>query len=527
MKIVLVRPNYESHIITPPLGLGYLASYLKQHGIEATIIDGLRDGLPEDTLLKQIAAQQPDVVGITCLTAFYHQVVSLSRQLKQRGMRVVIGGVHPTFLPYETLEDSQADYVVRGEGETALLRLLESDFIHEAIPGVYTIDDARMGKLPEEKAPWCKDLDELPFPDWQQIDPRTYPKAPHGAIVKNFPIGVVTSTRGCPQACTFCASPKFYERKLRFRSPENVVDEIQYLAERFGVREIHFEDDNLTFKRSHVEEICRLIIERGIKVSWACPNGIRADRVDEELIRLMKRAGCYYFAYGIESANPGILKNIKKSETIETIERAIDTAAKVGISCQGFFIFGLPGETPETIEETIQFAAKSKLSRAQFLILDVIPGSGLWDSLRGQFIPDWEKNSYKEPEWIPEGLSREQLQRAQSRAFRKFYSHPGRFLRLALSIRPQQLKFVLQRLLDYRILGSSQRERDSVSRAPEIVVSVNAMGTTPSVEAVAEEVGSQCPAVVDEHVVVGGLDQAFEAFRENDVVEPFFPAQDT
>ena len=467
MKVVLVRPNYDSHIITPPLGLGYLASYVKQHGIDGKIIDGLRDNLPEDTLIDRIASERPDLVGITCLTAFYNQVVRLSRRLKDRGMRVVIGGVHPTFLPYETLEDSGADYVVRGEGETALLELLQSDFAHEAIPGIYTLDDARMGKLPDERAAWCTDLDALPFPDWQQIDPRTYPKAPHGAIVKRFPIGVVTSTRGCPQACTFCASPKFYERKLRFRSPENVVDEVQLLVERFGVREIHFEDDNLTSKRSHVEAICRLILQRGIKVSWACPNGIRADRVDEELIRLMKRAGCYYFAYGIESANPQILRNVKKRETIDTIRRAIDVAAKVGISCQGFFVFGLPGETPETMEETIQFAVRSRLSRAQFLILDVIPGSELWNTLSGRFDPNWSKKSYKEPEWIPEGLTREALKAAQSRAFRKFYSRPGRFLRLAASIKPSQLKYLLHRLADYRILGSSGRAKDvAVATAP-------------------------------------------------------------
>jgi len=465
-KVVLVRPNYDSHIITPPLGLGYLASYLQQHGIDARIIDALRDGVAEDALVEQIASERPDLVGITCLTAFYHEAVRLCRRLKDRGMRVVIGGVHPTFLPYETLEDSGAAYVVRGEGETALLDLLESGFAYEAIPGVYTLDDARMGKAPDQKAAWCTDLDALPFPDWRQIDPRTYPKAPHGAIVKGFPIGVVTSTRGCPHACTFCASPQFYERRLRFRSPENVVDEVQLLVEQFGVKEIHFEDDNLTFKRSHVEGICDLILQRGIKVRWACPNGIRADRVDEALVKLMKRAGCYCFAYGIESANPQILRNIRKSETIETMRRAIDIAAEAGIACQGFFVFGLPGETPETIQETIQFAVKSRLARAQFLILDVIPGSALWETLKGRFEPNWGKNSFKEPEWLPEGLTREMLKAAQSRAFRKFYSRPGRFLRLAASIKPAQLKYLLHRLADYRLLGSSVRAEDLAAAAP-------------------------------------------------------------
>lgn len=454
MRIVLVRPNYDSHIITPPLGLGYLASYLKRHGLEAKIIDALRDDLSTEALLERILAQKPDAVGITCLTAFYQQVVRLSTLLKQRGIRVILGGVHPTFLPRETLRDSQADYVVRGEGEIALLKLAQNGFLNRGIPGVYSSGDVRAGKAPDAKAPWVEDLDELPFPDWEQIDPNSYPEAPHGAIVKHFPIGVVTTTRGCPHQCTFCASPRFYNRKIRFRSPENVVEEIRYLVERFGAREIHFEDDNLTFKRDHVERICNLIIQSGIKISWACPNGIRADRVDEDLIRLMKESGCYYFAYGVESANQQILENVKKHERLETIQSAIDMASRAGISCQGFFIFGLPGETPETIEETIQFAKNSNLSRAQFLILDVLPGSELWETLKGKFRPDWTKNSFKEPEWIPDGLTKDQLKRAQSRAFRKFYSSPARFLRLAVSLKPGQLKYIARRLKDYRILGA-------------------------------------------------------------------------
>jgi radical SAM superfamily enzyme YgiQ (UPF0313 family) len=459
VRVVLVRPNYDTHIITPPLGLGYLASYLKKHGIEARIIDGLRDNLTIEALGKRILLEKPDAVGITCLTAFYKEAILLSGLLKQKNVRVVFGGVHPTFLPYQTLRDSRADYVIRGEGEIALLKLVQRDFAGDGIPGVYSKGDIEAGTVPDEKAERSDSLDELPFPDWDQIDPNTYPLAPHGAVVRNHPIGVIITTRGCPYRCTFCASPQFYDRKLRFRSPEKVVEEIEQLVQRFRVREIHFEDDNLTFKRDHVERICNLIIENGLKISWACPNGIRADTVDERLIRLMKKSGCYSLAYGIESASPQILRNAKKHEKMEAIERAINLTKKAGVSCQGFFIFGLPGETPETIEETIRFAQKSKLSRAQFLILDVIPGSELWDTLKGQFTPDWTKNSFKEPEWIPDGLSKEQLKQAQSRAFLKFYSNPSRFLRLAACVKPRQFGYLWHRLKDYRILDVTRRRK--------------------------------------------------------------------
>ncbi len=452
MRIVLVRPNYKSHIITPPLGLGYLASYLKKEGIESIIIDGLRENLDSHALLKRILSYSPDLVALTCLTAFYHEVIEVSNLVKKAKILCVIGGVHPTFLPHQTLIDSHADYVVCGEGEIALTKLIKNDLRNDGIKGVYSRSDLQDDNSVVEKAERVEDLDILPFPDWEQIDPNIYPQAPHGAIVENYPIGIIMTTRGCPYECTFCASPKFYDRKIRFRSPENVVEEIKYLVEEFGVKEIHFEDDNLTLKRQHIKRICDLIIEKNLNITWACPNGIRADKIDEDLAELMAKSGCYYFAYGVESANSNILKMIKKEETIEQIEKSIDCADKKGISCQGFFIFGLPGETKETIKESIKFAVKSRLSRAQFIILDVLPGSELWDTLKNKFVPNWQKNSYKEPEWIPEGLTKEYLLKAQSKAFFKFYFRPKIFFKLISMIKIKQIKFLWKRLTEYRLV---------------------------------------------------------------------------
>jgi anaerobic magnesium-protoporphyrin IX monomethyl ester cyclase len=235
MKIVLVRPNYKSHIITPPLGLGYLASRLKTRGIEAKIIDSLKDGAKPDDLAARIVGERADAVGITCLTAFYKEVVDLSLRLKQAGQRVIIGGVHPTFLPHQTLKDSGCDYVITGEGELSLLALAQAGFVNSDIPGVYSLRDLPDSSTPFRKAEPVANLDDLPFPDWEQLDPRTYPKAPHGAIVRHYPIGVVTATRGCPYACTFCASPQFYDRTIRFRSPAKVLAEIRHLVDTFGV----------------------------------------------------------------------------------------------------------------------------------------------------------------------------------------------------------------------------------------------------------------------------------------------------
>ena len=449
MEIALVRVKYNSHIITPPLGLGYLASYAQKFGHKVLIIDALRDNLSNEQVVEKINAAGISAVGITCLSAFYNEVVELSKMLKAEGKKVFIGGIHPTFMPKQTLIDTGADYVSLGEGEISLKKLLDANFDGTGIQGIYNLENLPDKPIKGEKV---ENLDDLPMPDWGQISPKSYPRAPHGAVTKTYPIGIIITTRGCPYGCKFCASPNFYDRKIRFRSPKNVVDEIEYLVKNHGVKEIHFEDDNFTLKRSHAYEVCKMIVDRKIKITFTCPNGIRADKVDKELLLMMKKAGCYCFAYGIESANPQILKNINKDEDIETIKKSIDIAADCGIDCVGFFIFGLPGETKQSIEQSINFALSSKLTRAQFMIFDVLPGCNLYDDLDGQFESDFSKESYCSPEYVPETLTKQDLIDAQERAFRKFYFRPRIMFRMLRSVTLSQIGFLAKRLLTFGII---------------------------------------------------------------------------
>jgi radical SAM superfamily enzyme YgiQ (UPF0313 family) len=228
---------------------------------------------------------------------------------------------------------------------------------------------------------------------------------------------------------------------------------MKLLIEKYHVKEIQFLDDNLTLRRSHAEKICNFIIENNIKISMSLPNGVRADSLDEDLIKLMKKAGFYLFGLGIESANKTILKNIEKGESIETIKNAIKMLSKNGITTLGFFIFGLPGETKETIKETTEFALKSGLERAQFGIFDVLPGCELWNKLSGKFMSNFVKKSYAEPEWIPEGLTKSDLLKAQSSAFRKFFFRPKTFFKNVRYIKPAQILYLLKRLFYFRIVG--------------------------------------------------------------------------
>ncbi len=448
MKIGLLRPKYKTHLITPPLGLGYVSSYLKSRGWQTKIVDGLNLGLDNDELVRRVS--DCDIVGITCLSAFYLEVADLSRKLKKNNKIVVLGGVHPSILPEQSLKDSQADYVVVGEGEITFDELLVSLEKGEKpeLPGIYYLGQKNF--RPRELLP---ELDALPFPDWEGMDPRNYQKAPHGALIKNFPVAPVVTTRGCPYACKFCASPSFWGQRLRARSPKKVVEEIEYLVRDFGVREIHFEDDNLTLRREHVRAICNLILEKNIKISWATPNGIRADQVDAEILALMKKAGCYYVVFGIESGNQVILENINKKETLSDIEKAVKLAHGLGMLTQGFFIFGLPGETEATIKNSIEFAKKIPLDRAQFLILDLLPGSALWQEHKEEYAPDYRKESYHEPTWVPSSVSAEILKKWQPIAFRSFFFRPGPLFSLVRFFRFSQLRHIFNRLRDFHVFN--------------------------------------------------------------------------
>ncbi|HDP73502.1 MAG TPA: radical SAM protein [Candidatus Woesearchaeota archaeon] len=452
MKIVLARPRYDTHVITPPLGLGYLASFLKKKGIECVVIDGLNEDLSNDKLTERIARERPDAVGISCVTFYYKETVMLSRKLKNIGLKCIIGGMHPSFCPFETLKEAKCDFVVCGEGELPLLELAKSDFSgKKRIKGVYFNSEelAENKGQPIEMANTVENLDELPFPDWKQINPNNYPFSPHGAFVKNFPVAPLLTSRGCPFDCSFCASPSFYNRRIRFRSPENVVAEIKLLVKYFGVREIHFEDDNLTLDRENAKRIFELMIKENVNVSWACPNGIRADKVDMELLRLMRRSGCYSVSFGIESGSDEILKKVKKKESLEIISKAISMSKKAGIEANGFFILGLPGETKKTINETISFAVNSGLDGAHFDALDMFPGCKLWNEVKGEELSTrWRKP----PQWVPEGLSKNDLVKARRKAFLRFYLRPRIFMKTLKKIKLKQAYYIIKRSFDYKVL---------------------------------------------------------------------------
>jgi anaerobic magnesium-protoporphyrin IX monomethyl ester cyclase len=245
-----------------------------------------------------------------------------------------------------------------------------------------------------------------------------------------MPFAAMVTSRGCPYRCAYCSKPVFGSR-FRARSPEHVVEEIVYLQDRFGVKEIAFYDDTFTLDKKRIHALAEGIIARKLKIAWTCET--RVNLVDRELLTHMKRAGCYALAYGIESASPDIIDVLCKDTTIEQVEKAVKGSREAGLQVIGYFMLGSPGETPDTIRQTIEFAKKLKVDFAQFSITTPFPGTGLYDVYmqgRKEEI-SWESFVYAgtdnptTPVFESDLLSREDLTYWTRRAYRDFYLRPS------------------------------------------------------------------------------------------------------
>jgi radical SAM superfamily enzyme YgiQ (UPF0313 family) len=400
MNILLIRPKSRVDSIIPPLGLGYLAKqvYLNH---KVKIIDCLKDGISEKKLLNYIDEYQPDLVGFTAFHTDKEVVLKYLIEIKKykKDITTVIGG------PYSSCEEpknifsffgSYLDFAFAGEAELGFKNFVEKlknyNFDYFDIDGLIWLDKNR--NVIKNKVRFVENLDLINPPLWEEIKPNTYPLAPQGGFLKKYPFTSINISRGCPHRCSFCAGHIISGYKVRYRSIENVIDEIKLLYYEYGIREFHILDDNFTFNKSYVEEFCRNIIKLNLNISFACPNGVRIDTLDEEVLKLMKKTGFYILHLGIESGSSKILTYMHKDLTTKEVLEKTKLMKKLNFELCGYFIFGYPKERFFDRIKTIFFSLKLPLTKVMFMNFMPIPSTEAYKQFEFEKINLYKKTFY-------------------------------------------------------------------------------------------------------------------------------------
>jgi|ETNmetMinimDraft_20_1059909.scaffolds.fasta_scaffold32771_1 radical SAM superfamily enzyme YgiQ (UPF0313 family) len=420
----------------PPFGLACIASYIREHSFSVGIMDALAEDMEPMQVLDYIGKHQPKVIGFSAMTPQFLRTVRIAKDISKRFPEIltIIGGHHASIMPYETLEeDCCLDLLVYGEGEETFLEIInkykergwnKEEFLKDAdclkaIDGIAFRDKDSNIKINKSRRQ-IEDLDSLPSPAWDLLPLGKYIPLPNQYL--NKPVIHMVSIRGCPFDCDFCSNNSVFGRKIRARSPERVVDDIKYVKSKYNMKEISFWDDTMTVNKKWLEKFCNCLIENKVNVTWTCYS--RVDTVNLEILKLMKKAGCWNIFYGYESGNQQLLDNINKGITLEQIRNANKWTKEAGIEVRASFMIALPGETPEMAKKTIDFAIELEPEYAQFSITTPYPGTKLFDTAKksGRLREDFSKYNMWEVVYVPEGyMDEKQIVAIEKLAMRKFY----------------------------------------------------------------------------------------------------------
>ena len=438
-KVLLINPPWfrllGQLLDSCPIGLSYLAVMLEKQGFDVSIYNAdynyeklglifgsLRNmtGAYQEYLRilqdldnplwqevkKVISDQAPSMVGISCVTGNYGSAINVAKLVKKIApdIPVVMGGFHPTIVTEEVLGNKNIDIIVRGEGEHTIAHLattIQSQGPLDNIPGISYKVNGKIVHNPDR--PQIANLDDLPFPAKHLLlEKETYPSRAFGRLF---------TARGCPYHCIFCAAHALWTRKVRFRSPENVVQEIEQVKKIFGTRHFYFDDDTFTLNERRVMAICNLIIEKDLRISWGCET--RAGQVSPDLARKMREAGCEYCNIGVESGDEEILKKIKKGVTIEQVKNTRKIMKDVGMAFNAYFIIGFPWETAAEIKRTVTLMKELNPERAFYGIATPYPKTELHEICSSEgIIPgniDWSTFFHQSPSmYLSKHLTKEE-----------------------------------------------------------------------------------------------------------------------
>ncbi len=422
---------------SPTYGLLSVAAVLERAGHRVRVIDREVPPITNEEIVSVIERERPDVVGLSVFTIALAENIELAKAIKKRcGVPVVVGGPQVIVDADRLKQDACFDYMVQGEGEETIVELmgaLENGRRVESIPGVIHRPNGEWSHGgPRE---FINDLDQLPFPAFHLLgDLRRYHPTPFG--YRRLPHVPLVTSRGCPFKCIFCNN--IWGHKWRAHSAGYVLGLVKYVVERFGVREVWFVEDTFALNRQRVVDICEGILSSGLDIVWSCMTNIHV--MDRELVRLMRRAGCWQVQLGLESGNDEVLKFVRKPVTTDLIREKVTMIDEEGIKVRGYFILGHLIDTRETIEQTINFALSLPLYTAEFHVMVLSLGSEA-----RQIAHEYGKVNYDVSvltaypdsglSFVPRGLTEKEMFEFERRGHNRFFLRPKVIAKFLADIR--------------------------------------------------------------------------------------------
>jgi len=410
-----------------PLFMAYSCAQLKKAGHKVIYIDSVLDQLSYKNTTKRIKEFKPEVIFVETVTPSINYDYKYVTELKElTGAFVMLGGTHVSYFGLKVLEECPAvDVVIKNDYDTRIADVVAVLGNKGQLEKVKAISFRFKDEIFDTgNCYFYPNLDELPFPDRETIPFKRYGEA----FYNKLPFTNMFTTRGCPNNCNYCITANIVEgTKWRERSISNVIAEIKELVEKYGVKEINFDDATFNISRERVMEFCRVLKKEKIKILWIC--NARVKPIDAEMLKAMRSAGCKMIRYGVESADEKVLSYMGKNITVEEVKYAFKLTKKAGILALGGFMFGFPIDTRETMEKTIKLMKELKPDMIQASIPMPYPGTKMYEQTKeaGQLIfNNWEEFDMTQgPVVKMDGLKREELKPILSRVYKEFYLRPS------------------------------------------------------------------------------------------------------